>query len=239
MTEKILQIADLRKDFSENRVLNRINFELYRGEIISVIGTSGSGKTTLLKCIAGLLKPDNGKVKLNGDSIYAPSKYIGMVFQQFNLWPHKTVLDNVIEAPMLIEKKTKEEAVKEALAILKLVGLQEKANKYPHTLSGGQMQRAAIARALVMNPKILLLDEITSALDPELIDGINKIIRSLAKNSQTMIIVSHDMHFVREISDRVLFLDNGVILEEGKSSEILDNPRNSRTKQFLRRITNK
>lgn len=236
---QVLVANDVKKKFGQNMVLNGINLEIGKGNIFSVIGPSGAGKTTLLKALAGLIPTDDGKIELDGTTVNSPSKDIGLVFQDFNLWPHKTVLENVAEPLILIGKKPRDAAEKQALDLLELVELQDKKDCYPDSLSGGQRQRTAIARALAMNPKVLLLDEITSALDPELISGINRIIRRLAGQGQTMIIVTHDLYFAKEISDKILFLDSGVILEEGTPSEIFNSPRNPKTKNFLAAVSNR
>lgn len=238
----LLTIKGLSKSFGDQNVLNDINMEIDSGEIVAVIGPSGSGKSTLLRCINQLEFPEQGSVTFEDmelmdekTDIRKVREDIGMVFQQFNLFPLKNVLENVSLAPMLIKKKTKKEAVKKAVYLLKKVGMYEKKNSYPKTLSGGQQQRVAIARALAMEPKILLLDEPTSALDPELVGEVLKVITDLAKDGMTMLIVTHEMEFARDVAHRIIFLDEGKIVEEGTPEQIFSNPRNERTKAFLSR----
>lgn len=233
--ENILRVENLSKDFGDNRVLKGITLEVKKGEIICIIGSSGSGKTTLLKAMAGLLKPNEGMVKLNNSIIEKPTKDIGMVFQHFNLWPHKTALENIMEAPIVVNKMSEKEAENIAYRLLEKFGLKDKANDYMHTLSGGQKQRIAILRALAMEPEILLLDEVTSALDPELVGEVLDTIKNLVDEGRTMIIVTHDLHFARDTAHKILFLDNGIIIEEGKPDKILSVPKNGRTKQFLQK----
>lgn len=238
----LLTIKGLSKSFGDQNVLDDINMEMDSGEIVAVIGPSGSGKSTLLRCINQLEFPEQGSIVFEGTELMDEKtdirkirEDIGMVFQQFNLFPLKNVLENVSLAPMLIKKKTKKEAVKKAVYLLKKVGMYEKKNSYPKTLSGGQQQRVAIARALAMEPKILLLDEPTSALDPELVGEVLKVITDLAKEGMTMLIVTHEMEFARDVAHRVIFLDEGKIAEEGTPDQIFSNPRNERTKAFLSR----
>lgn len=238
----LLSIKGLSKSFGDQNVLNDINMEIDSGEIVAVIGPSGSGKSTLLRCINQLEFPEQGSIVFEGmelmdekTDIRKIREDIGMVFQQFNLFPLKNVLENVSLAPMLIKKKTKKEAVKKAVYLLKKVDMYEKKNSYPKTLSGGQQQRVAIARALAMEPKILLLDEPTSALDPELVGEVLKVITDLAKDGMTMLIVTHEMEFARDVAHRVIFLDEGKITEEGTPEQIFSNPRNERTRAFLSR----
>lgn len=238
----LLSIKGLTKSFGEQNVLKDINMEIDSGEIVAVIGPSGSGKSTLLRCINQLEYPEQGSVVFEGTELMDEKtdirkirEDIGMVFQQFNLFPLKNVMENVSLAPMLIKKKTKKEAVKKAVVLLKKVGMYEKKNSYPKTLSGGQQQRVAIARALAMEPKILLLDEPTSALDPELVGEVLKVITDLAKEGMTMLIVTHEMEFARDVAHRIVFLDEGKIVEEGTPEQIFSNPRNERTKSFLSR----
>ena len=238
----LLSIKGLSKSFGNQNVLKDINMEIDSGEIIAVIGPSGSGKSTLLRCINQLEFPEEGSVVFEGielmdgkTDIRKVREEIGMVFQQFNLFPLKNVLENVSLAPMLIKKKTKKEAVKKAVYLLKKVGMYEKKSSYPSTLSGGQQQRVAIARALAMEPKILLLDEPTSALDPELVGEVLKVITNLAKEGMTMLIVTHEMEFARDVAHRIVFLDDGKIVEEGTPKQIFQNPQNERTRAFLSR----
>lgn len=231
---QFLEAKGISKSFGTLRVLDGMDLSVDEGEVISIVGPSGSGKTTLLRIIAGLEKADSGTV-----SFPRKSHEFGMVFQDFNLWPHKTVLENVIEAPVLVKKVPKETAKKEGLALLHKVSLGDKADKYPFQLSGGEKQRAAIARALAVKPKIILLDEITSNLDPECVGELNSIIRTLASEGLTMLIVSHDIFFVEEIADKVVFMDNGRVIESGPSSKVLLNPAEKRTRQFLARMLNR
>ncbi len=252
--ETIIKIVDLHKYFKDLEVLRGINLKVYKGEVISIIGASGSGKSTLLRCINFLEEPTQGRIYIDGKlmgyrldreeklrhdsqrNIDCMRRDIGMVFQLFNLWPHKTVLGNIIEAPMMVLKKKKEEAEVIALDLLKKIGLFDKKNEYPNKLSGGEMQRVAIARALAMKPKIMMFDEATSALDPELVSEVLEVIRDLATEGMTMLIVTHEMGFGREISDRVAFLDSGIIFEIGPPKQIFENPTNERTKDFLRKV---
>ena len=234
--ESILTLENLSKDFGRNKILQNITMKVKEGEIVCVIGPSGAGKTTLMKVIAGLEKPSNGTVRLHNMVIEKPTKDIGMVFQQFNLWPHKTVLENIIEAPTLVNKLSKQNAMERAYHHLEKLNLTNKAREYLHTLSGGEQQRVAILRSLAMEPKILLLDEVTAALDPELVGEVLGTIKKLAQERRTMIIVTHHIEFARDIAHRILFLDNGVIVEEGNPEEILTHPKEERTKQFLQNI---
>lgn len=214
MKKPMIELTGIQKNFRDLEVIRDLTLEAYESEVVGVMGPSGTGKTTLLKCIAGLEEINSGKIFFEGKDITNASHEklngeIGIVFQDYNLWPHKTVLQNIIEAPMQVRKTGKEKAIKKARELLKEVDLTDKEDYYPHELSGGQQQRAAIARALAMQPKILLLDEITSALDPELIKEVNKIIEKLAKKGTTMIIVSHQKNFLQRISDRILKMEKG------------------------------
>ena len=247
----ILEISHCRKQFGANQVLTDISLTVREGQVVSIIGPSGSGKSTLLRCATLLETMDGGSMKYldknavweeNGRSVYAPSKELkairsvfGLVFQNFNLFPHYTVLKNITAAPMLIQNRSREEAERTAEALLAKMGLSDKRDAYPYQLSGGQQQRVSIARALAMNPKILFFDEPTSALDPELTGEILKVIRSLAAEHMTMVIVTHEMSFARNVSDHVIFMDGGVIVEEGEP-DIIDNPSHQRTIQFLSRF---
>lgn len=245
----IIRLENASKDFGENKVLKDINLEIKKGEIISIIGPSGSGKTTLLRCISmldffskgNLIIDEKNTVTKDSEKrdIIELRKRIGVVFQDFNLWPHKTVLENIIYAPINVKGEKKNIATKKAEEMLKKVGLSEKANEYPDALSGGQKQRVAIARTLAMEPEIVLFDEITSALDPEMVGEILKIIKRLAKDGMTMLVITHQMRFASEISDKVIFLDNGRIVEKGNSQEIFRNPKEKRTKEFLNSIVEK
>ncbi len=249
----ILTVKDLTKSFGSNEVLKGISFDIHAGEVLSVIGPSGSGKSTLLRCCTLLEKMDAGEIAYgdltmaktgeNGRAVYSSGAVLqqirrrfGLVFQNFNLFPHYSVLRNLTEAPVRVEKKPRQEAEENARALLKKVGLENKADAYPCELSGGQQQRVAIARALAMQPDILFFDEPTSALDPELTGEILKVIRSLAEEHMTMVIVTHEMAFARGVSDRAIFMDGGVIVEEGDPNQVIDHPENERTKAFLARF---
>lgn len=242
----VLEVNNLYKSFGRNHVLRGIDFTLDEGEVLSIIGSSGSGKTTLLRCLNSLEFADEGKIIVNGETIFdasvnkRPSEsdlrlkrlHFGLVFQNFNLFPQYSVLENVTLAPNLLNKGSKEEIEKLALELIDSVGLSDKVNNYPCELSGGQQQRVAIARALAMKPNILCFDEPTSALDPELTGEVLKVIRSLADKNMTMIIVTHEMAFAHDVSDKIIFMDGGVIAEQG-TPDILDNPRSDRLKAFL------
>jgi len=235
----ILKIIGLNKSFNGFKALQEIELDVYNKEIISIIGPSGSGKSTLLRCICKLEPIDSGRIFLNGNSIYddnGSEKKIGMVFQQFNLFPHYTVLENIIKPLMTVGKLNKNSAREIGLNLLIKVKLEDKKDNFPHQLSGGQMQRVAIARALAMSPNIMLFDEPTSALDPELSGEVFQTIRDLARDGMTMIIVTHEMSFAREISDRILFMDQGTIIEEGSPEKIFNKPEMERTLCFFKRI---
>ena len=246
----LLEINNIRKNFGELEVLKNISLSVNEGEIVSIIGPSGSGKSTLLRCATLLEKMDGGDLIYLGEhaatnnernlSVYAKKKdlkkiqeYFGLVFQNFNLFPHYTVLKNLMDAPIHVLKRNKQEVREECLLLLKRMGLKDKADAYPCQLSGGQQQRVSIARALAMNPKILFFDEPTSALDPELTGEILKVIKELANDHMTMVIVTHEMSFARDVSNRVIFMDNGYIVEDGTPEEVIMNPKNARTKEFL------
>ena len=238
----VVRLEGVRKSFGDNLVLDGVDLEVAAGEALVIIGRSGSGKSTLLRC-TNLLEPiDSGRIFLEGDEITrkgadvsAVRQRIGMVFQQFNLFPHLSALDNVTLAARKIRKLPRAEADKRALALLDSVGLAEKARQHPHQLSGGQQQRVAIARALMMNPHVMLFDEVTSALDPELVGEVLIVMRDLARTGMTMLVVTHEMQFAREVGDRLVFMDEGRIVEEGRPAEVLDDPRDERTRRFLRR----
>ncbi len=241
----LLEVKKLSKNFGDLQVLKEINMGVEEKEVVCIIGSSGSGKSTLLRCLNFLGQPSSGEIIYNGQNMCASGtdyrKYreeVGMVFQRFNLFANKTVLQNITFAPRLIKKVSKDEAKETAMELLKKVGLAEKADQYPHNLSGGQQQRVAIARALAMKPKILLFDEPTSALDPELVGEVLDVMKQLKKDGMTMIIVTHEMQFARDVSDRVVFMDDGYIAEENSPEELFGNPQNERTKAFLSRYLN-
>lgn len=244
----MIQLEHLKKSFGSQAVLKDIHFTVNEGEIISILGPSGSGKTTLLRCLNYLEKPNAGKLqigdlqidfaKLSKKEVYRLREKSAMVFQTYNLFQHKTVLENVLEGPVYVQKRNKEEAKKEAIEILQKVGLAHKLDAYPSQLSGGQQQRVGIARALALNPEIILFDEPTSALDPELVGEVLEVIGKIAKETnKTMIIVTHEMNFARDISDRIIFMDQGVIVEEGTPAKIFNEPSEQRTQKFLKRMT--
>jgi len=241
--DPILRLEGVRKSFGDNLVLDGIDLEVPTGEVLVVIGPSGSGKSTLLRCV-NLLEPiQAGRIFFEGEEITQGSvdvsavrQRIGIVFQQFNLFPHLTVIDNLTLAARRIRKLPRAEAELRARELLDVVGLPEKAGQHPHQISGGQQQRVAIARALMMSPKVVLFDEVTSALDPELVGEVLVVMRDLARGSgTTMLVVTHEMHFARDVGDRVVFMDGGKIVEQGRPADVLDNPREERTRRFLRR----
>ncbi|WP_297611785.1 amino acid ABC transporter ATP-binding protein [uncultured Sutterella sp.] len=239
----IVEIQNLKKAFGDHVVLDGINLSVRPGEKVVVLGPSGSGKSTMLRCINELEVPTSGKIFVNGVEVTNPKtnlnkvrEHLGMVFQRFNLWPHKTVVENVMLAQQIVLKVAEEPARRKALELLKSVGLLEKANDYPASLSGGQQQRVAIARALAMEPKVMLFDEPTSALDPELVGEVLSVMKRLADSGMTMIVVTHEIGFAREVADRVVFMDGGRIVEEGSPEEILVAPKEERTKSFLARV---
>ncbi|MEJ5258384.1 MAG: amino acid ABC transporter ATP-binding protein [Fervidobacterium sp.] len=239
--EIIIKIENLVKRFGKLEVLKGVNLEVRKQEAIVIIGPSGGGKSTLLRCINKLEEYQGGKIYLDGVDIesYDVNKLrtrIGMVFQQFNLFPHMNVLDNLILAPTKVKNMPREEAVEKAKQLLKRVGLSDKIESYPEQLSGGQKQRVAIARALMMDPEIMLFDEPTSALDPELVGEVLDVMKDLAKSGMTMLVVTHEMGFARDVADRIIFISDGVVEEEGTPDEILKNPRKQRTREFLKRI---
>ena len=243
MKKPLIETVDLKKNFGSLQVLKGINQTIYQGEVVSIIGPSGGGKSTFLRCLNLLETLTSGKVIFEGQELDAKStdldthrQKIGMVFQQFNVFPHLTVLDNITITPMLEKKVSKADAEKEAIELLKQVGLEEKANEYPRKLSGGQKQRLAIVRAMAMHPDVMLFDEPTSALDPEMVKGVLEVIKNLAESGMTCVIVTHEMGFAKEVSDRVLFIDGGVIAEEGTPDEVFNHPKNERTKEFLSQV---
>lgn len=243
--EYVVELIDLRKSFGDHEVLKGINLKVKLSEVVCIIGPSGSGKSTLLRCVNLLEQPTSGKVLIEGTDITQPGVDInkirqkaGIVFQSFNLFPHLTVEQNLILAPMKVQKRPREECIEKARQLLKRVGLIDKINAYPDQLSGGQQQRVAIARALMMDPDIMLFDEVTSALDPELVKEVLDTMKELAAAGMTMLVVTHEMGFAREVSDRVVFMDGGVIVEEGPPEKIFSAPSHRRTKEFLSRVLN-
>ncbi len=252
MANNLLEVNNIKKSFGDLQVLKDISLSVAESEVISILGPSGSGKSTLLRCMSMLEKIDGGEISYcgeqavsskSGSPIYADKEhlkrirgYFGLVFQNFNLFPHYSVMKNLTDAPIHVQKRPKEEVIAEAKSLLKKMGLSDKGNYYPYQLSGGQQQRVAIARALAMNPRMLFFDEPTSALDPELTAEILKVLRGLAAEKMTMVIVTHEIDFARSVSDRVIFMDGGVIVEEGKPSEVIDNPKNERTRAFLKKM---
>jgi polar amino acid transport system ATP-binding protein len=239
----MIDVRNLSKSFGKLDVLKNIDLQVNEQEVVVLIGASGSGKSTLLRCLnflevaeQGEVTIDSEKIDLTKSNLNKVREKVGMVFQHFNLFPHKTVLENIIEAPIFVRKETKEAASVKATALLKKVGLADKANYYPEQLSGGQKQRVAIARALAMEPKVMLFDEPTSALDPELVGEVLQVMKDLAREGMTMVIVTHEMGFAREVADRVIMLADGNIIEEGHPSEIFVNPQHERTQRFLNQI---
>lgn len=249
----LVHAVNVTKAFHGNQVLKGIDMDVHPGEVVCLLGPSGSGKTTFLRCINQLESIDGGRIWVDGDlmgyddrggtlhhltdkQIAAQRREIGMVFQRFNLFPHMTALENIMEAPIQVKGEKKKAVRERALALLEQVGLKDKPSAYPAQLSGGQQQRIAIARALAMQPKLMLFDEPTSALDPELVGEVLKVMRQLAKDGMTMIVVTHEMSFAREVADRVVFMDGGVVVEEGPPSEVISNPQHARTKSFLSRM---
>ena len=243
MDDLILQVNHLSKSFGTHEVLKDIDFTVKKGDVTSIIGASGSGKSTLLRCINLLETPSSGEILYHGKNVVGRGvnqpeyrSHVGMVFQQFNLFPHKTVLENITMAPVLLKKMTKEVANATGMELLDRVGLAEKAGVYPNRLSGGQKQRVAIARALAMQPDVLLFDEPTSALDPEMVGEVLEVMKQLARNHTTMVVVTHEMGFAREVGDRILFMDGGIISEQGTPEELFGNPQQPRTKEFLSKV---
>jgi len=239
----VIALRDVRKSFGTNLVLDGISLEVSQGEVVCVIGVSGSGKSTLLRCVNGLESYDSGEVVVDGrrvdrdkHHIVAIREKVAMVFQRFNLFPHRTALENVIEGPVYVKGEPRAQAIERARALLVRVGLAGKEDDYPHRLSGGQQQRVAIARALAMQPKAILFDEPTSALDPELVGDVLGVMRKLADDGMTMVVVTHEMGFARDVADRVLFIDGGVIVEQGPAKSVLNQPQHPRTQDFLRRV---
>jgi polar amino acid transport system ATP-binding protein len=253
MTEAVVSVDHVRKSFGHTHVLKDVSFEVRPGEVCCIIGPSGSGKSTMLRCLNRLEAIDAGMIYFQGapmgmrlvrDRLYEMRPrdlarqrlHMGMVFQSFNLFPHKTVLQNVIEAPLVVKRTDKRTAVAEAMELLDKVGLTEKAHEYPERLSGGQQQRVAIARSLAMHPKLMLFDEPTSALDPELVGEVLAVMKSLADDGMTMIVVTHEMGFARDVGDHLIFMDDGYIVETGKPADVLTAPQHARTRAFLARV---
>lgn len=239
----MIKVKGLKKNFGELGVLKGIDEHIEAGEVVCVIGPSGSGKSTFLRCLNRLEEASEGEIYVDDELINSPDADIdkirqkmGMVFQQFNLFPHLKIIDNITLAPVLLGKMTKEQAREKAIELLKRVGLEEKAEHYPGSLSGGQKQRVAIARALAMDPEIMLFDEPTSALDPEMVGEVLDVMKDLAKSGMTMVIVTHEMGFAREVASRVLFIDQGIVMESGTPEEIFDNPKNPRLRSFLGKV---
>ena len=238
-----IKVRNLQKDFGKLRILKDINIDIHEGEVVVVIGPSGSGKSTFLRCLNRLEIATGGEIIINGNdisdkhiNINQVRENIGMVFQHFNLFPNMTVLQNIMLAPVKLKKMTKEQAKEAGMKLLTRVGLEEKADVYPQQLSGGQKQRVAIARALAMNPSIMLFDEPTSALDPEMVGEVLNVMQELAKGGMTMVVVTHEMGFAREVADRIVFMDGGYIIEEGTPDEVLKHPKQERTITFLNKV---
>lgn len=239
----LLEIHNIKKLYGDQPVLNGVTLQVEEHQVVCLIGPSGSGKSTLLRCINGLEKIDAGEIRIHGDRVTGPGvdvnalrRDVGIVFQSFNLFPHMTVLQNVTLAPLRVLRQERSEAEDNAMQLLRRIGLENKAKEYPDRLSGGQQQRVAIVRALAMGPMVMLLDEITSALDPELVAEVLSIVRELAKDGMTMLLATHEMGFAREVASKICFLCDGVVCEEGKPDQILAEPRNERTRAFLKRI---
>lgn len=240
---QMINIKNLHKTFGKNEVLKGIDLTINAGEVVVIIGPSGSGKSTFLRCLNLLEQPTDGQIEFEGTDILAKGTDIdqlrqkmGMVFQSFNLFPHKTVLENLTISPIKVKKEDPKQAEEKALKLLEQVGLQEKSISYPASLSGGQQQRVAIARALAMNPDVMLFDEPTSALDPEMVGEVLSVMQKLAENGMTMVVVTHEMGFAREVADRVIFMDEGIIQEQGTPEEVFGNPQNPRTQSFLNKV---
>lgn len=238
----MIYVKNLHKSFGKLEVLRGIDCHIKEKEVVVVIGPSGSGKSTFLRCLNKLEEPTRGEITIDGiplnseTNVNAIRREVGMVFQRFNLFPHMTALQNIMLAPEIVRKTNKKEAEESAMKLLQKVGLMDKAQEYPDRLSGGQQQRVAIARALAMKPKVMLFDEPTSALDPEMVGEVLSVMKDLAREGMTMVVVTHEMGFAREVGDRVIFMDEGIIMEEGKPEEVFGNPQNSRTQSFLSKI---
>lgn len=239
----MIKIENLNKYFGDKHVLKNINLEIEDGEVIGLIGPSGSGKSTLIRCINYLEEPSSGNIYINGEDIAQAGKEIdkirqkiGMVFQHFHLFPHKTVFENITLAPILTGQSTRKEAEEKAIELLKTMGLLDKKEAYPDSLSGGQKQRIAIARSLAMNPEVMLFDEVTSALDPEMVGEVLNVMKDLAKTGMTMIVVTHEMAFAKQVANRVIFMADGEVVEENKAVDLFENPKNPRTREFLSKV---
>lgn len=240
-TKEMIKVEKLNKSFGDLHVLKDIDMKVNESDVVCLIGSSGSGKSTLLRCLNFLEKKDNGKIIINGEEITQAThdinevrQKVGMVFQHFQLFPHKTVIENIMEAPLMVKKMKKEQAASEARALLEKVGLSDKADVYPNKLSGGQKQRVAIARALAMKPEIMLFDEPTSALDPELVGEVLATMKELAVEGMTMVVVTHEMQFAREVADWIVYMNEGRIVERGHPDDFFTNPQEERTKEFLK-----
>ena len=244
----LLEVRGLTKSFGDTEVLRGVDLTVHRGEVLAIIGPSGSGKTTLLRCLNGLETPDGGRIEVVGELAVGfaqrPSDAVrgqlrdrsAMVFQNYNLFPHKTVLENVVEGPVIVQRRPRSEVLTEALALLERVGLAEKAGAYPSELSGGQQQRVGIVRALALRPQLLLFDEPTSSLDPELVGDVLRLMRDLAREGWTMVVVTHELQFARDVAHQVVFVDDGVVAEHGAPGQVLRHPRNERTQRFVDRL---
>lgn len=244
MAEELIKIEQVTKKYNENVIFENLSLSIRRGEVVVIVGPSGCGKSTLLRCMNGLEPIEKGTISYSGETVDGRSKNImeirqkvGMVFQSYELFPHKTILQNITLAPKLVQSRNKQETEAEALELLKRVGLEEKKDSYPRQLSGGQKQRVAIVRALCMHPEVLLFDEVTAALDPEMVREVLEVLLDLAKQGRTMVIVTHEMSFAKAIADRVIFLDKGIIVEEGKAEEFLEHPKTERAQRFLHTFT--
>jgi polar amino acid transport system ATP-binding protein len=245
---EIISVKNLKKSFGSLEIIKDVSFSVVKGEVLSIIGPSGSGKSTMLRCISQLEEVSGGTIEICGEKLVENGIYVdkkkrheitlksGLVFQNFNLFPHYSVIENIMKPQMLVLKKSESEAKDVAISLLQRMGLEQKANNYPCELSGGQQQRVSIARALALKPEVLLFDEPTSALDPELTGEILEVIKELALEKMTMVVVTHEMNFARDISDKVIFMDKGYIIEEGKPEDVIDNPKNERTINFLSRV---